>query len=53
MISHHVNSPTRTQYVITLLTKPAVTAASALPKTASAPAISGAVLTPVTYLELS
>ena len=53
MISHHVNSPTPTQYVITLLTKPAVTAASALPKTASAPASSGAVLTPVTYLEFS
>ena len=47
MISHHVNSPTPTQYVTTLLTKPAVTAASAVPQTASAPASSGAVLTPV------
>ena len=28
MISHHVNSPTPTQYVTTLLTKPGVTAAS-------------------------
>ena len=47
MISHHVNSPTPTQYVTTLLTKPAVTAASAVSQTASAPASSGAVLTPV------
>ena len=47
MISHHVNAPTPTQYVTTLLTKPAVTAASAVPQTASAPASSGAVLTPV------
>ena len=47
MISHHVNSPTPTQYVTTLLTKPAVTAASAVPQTASAPVSSGAVLTPV------
>ncbi|XP_073253079.1 chromodomain-helicase-DNA-binding protein 4-like isoform X6 [Porites lutea] len=47
MISHHVNAPTPTQYVTTLLTKPAVTAASAVPQTASAPASSGTVLTPV------
>ena len=33
--------------VTTLLTKPAVTAASAVPQTASAPASSGAVLTPI------
>ena len=53
MISHHVNSPTPTQYVTTLLTKPAVTAASAVPQTVSAPASFGAVLTPVTYVEFS
>ena len=47
MISHHVNAPTPTQYVTTLLAKPAVTAGSAVPQTASAPASSGAVLTPV------
>ena len=51
MISHRVNSPT--QYITTLLTKPAVTAASAVPQTVLAPASSGAVLTPVTYLEFS
>ena len=47
MISHHVNSPTPTQYDTILLTKPTVTAAAAVPQTAWAPASSAAILTPV------
>lgn len=47
MISHHVNSPAPTQYVSTFITKPVVTAASAVPQTAPAPASSAPVLTPV------
>lgn len=47
MISHHVNSPTPTQYAPTLLTKPAVTAASPGPPPVPAPASSAPALTPV------
>ena len=46
-ISHHVNSPIPTQNVTTLFTNRTVTAGSAVPQTASAPASPAAVLTPV------
>ncbi|XP_078374198.1 chromodomain-helicase-DNA-binding protein 4-like isoform X2 [Oculina patagonica] len=47
LISHHVNSPTPTQYVTTLLTKPAVTSTvSAVPHPVVGPA-SSTPLTPV------
>ena len=47
MISHHVNSPTPTQYVTSLVTNPTVSAASALPQIVPpAPITSTQVLTP-------
>lgn len=47
MISHQVNSSTPTQYVTTLITKPAVTAAPALPQMVPTPPSSAPALTPV------
>lgn len=47
MISHHVSSPTPTQYGTCLITKPTVAAASAIPQTVQTPASSVPALTPV------